>query len=124
MVIDRELCVCVRDAEFREIISMLDQLFLSHVISFIANRNDIKISPAVWNEIGPQPPTIYPISRHTTFSAHLLPLHGISHTVDLFIMAANGDLADEPHKTFDTILTLDFGSVTPITHCVLEQDLF
>jgi aromatic ring-opening dioxygenase LigB subunit len=29
-------------------------------------------------------------------------------------MATNGDLAlDEPHKTFDTILTLDFGSVTP-----------
>ncbi len=28
-------------------------------------------------------------------------------------MAANGDLADEPHKTFDTILTLDFGFVTP-----------
>jgi hypothetical protein len=28
------------------------------------------------------------------------------------IMAANGDLADEPHKTFDTILTLDFGFVT------------
>jgi hypothetical protein len=27
-------------------------------------------------------------------------------------MAINGDLADEPHKTFDTILTLDFGSVT------------
>jgi hypothetical protein len=30
------------------------------------------------------------------------------------IMATNGDLAlDEPHKSFDTILTLDFGSVTP-----------
>jgi aromatic ring-opening dioxygenase LigB subunit len=29
-------------------------------------------------------------------------------------MATNGVLAlDEPHKTFDTILTLDFGSVTP-----------
>jgi GMP synthase (glutamine-hydrolysing) len=25
-------------------------------------------------------------------------------------MAFNGDLAEEPHKTFDTILMLDFGS--------------
>lgn len=30
------------------------------------------------------------------------------------IMATNGVLAlEEPHKIFDTILTLDFGSVTP-----------
>lgn len=28
-------------------------------------------------------------------------------------MENNGDLADEPHKTFDTILTIDFGSVPP-----------
>ena len=25
-------------------------------------------------------------------------------------MTAKGDLADDPHQTFDTILTLDFGS--------------
>jgi GMP synthase (glutamine-hydrolysing) len=25
-------------------------------------------------------------------------------------MAVNGDLVEEPHKNFDTILTLDFGS--------------
>jgi hypothetical protein len=29
-------------------------------------------------------------------------------------MATNGDLADEPHKTFDTIPTLDFGSLIPM----------
>lgn len=29
------------------------------------------------------------------------------------IMANHESLADEPHNTFDTILTLDFGSVTP-----------
>jgi hypothetical protein len=28
-------------------------------------------------------------------------------------MANHESLADEPHNTFDTILTLDFGSVTP-----------
>jgi hypothetical protein len=28
------------------------------------------------------------------------------------IMATNGEIVDEPHKIFDTILTLDFGSVT------------
>jgi hypothetical protein len=27
-------------------------------------------------------------------------------------MATNGEIVDEPHKIFDTILTLDFGSVT------------
>lgn len=31
-------------------------------------------------------------------------------------MATNGEIVDEPHKTFDTILTLDFGLVTSQVH--------
>lgn len=36
-------------------------------------------------------------------------------------MAGNGALAEEPHKTFDTILVLDFGSVIPTRASILHR---